>query len=529
MIKYLFIALLFNSILNSNGLKCIHTNPLNGATYDLNPMFNSSKVRYAARTSDVGYDIIFISTIFFDLCTDKPLPECVGNGSNVCQRLNRIDNGKYYNTYDLGDYYSSSFNSDGVTIRYKAQVSNLVPITDRCYGSYESGKRVNVVVVSSTQPQFCYYQIYLEGKIFCDCEDCSQPHGKCYNGNCQCNQYRTGEKCDKLNIRIESITQVTSEGIVFLIGDFQYITPTFQVLIGDSYCTSVILINSTTIEISVPPKGEGINSITITDGAATSYGSPEITYEYPIPCLYNCSQPHGECNLFLGVCRCDSQTNGTGCEKSRIYLDSIDPVDMSGGTTYLYGYFGITTLNLFISIGGSECINISQINEFLIKCDIGAGSTGFKDVLIQDRDLTIKAINSFQYYSPISINSPKQCFNDCGGPNQGACLSSGCSCYSPWIGNDLSFFKREIIIDSDFSLIVESKDSLTSICTNNNDLWIKDSILKLYTISGFALLGIIVVIFVYYKIKYDKNSKSKLKISNNENDSTELLILEKEN
>ncbi|KAN0040813.1 hypothetical protein ACTFIV_003349 [Dictyostelium citrinum] len=479
-IYLLIILLLINSISNTNGSNCLYTNPLNGAIYDLEPMFNSSNVRYAARTSDVGYDVLFISSIFFDLCTDIPLPECFGNGTKVCQRLNRVDNGKYYNTYDLGNYYSSTFDMDGVTIRYKATVSNSVPITDRCSWSYESGKRVSdfffkcnknlqkVVVVSSTQPQFCYYQIYLEGNIFCNCENCKDQHSKCYNGKCSCDQYSTGDYCEQLNVKIYSITTpATSEGITFLNGDFQYITSRFQVLIGGYECTGVKLINSSVIQITLPPKDESeLQNITITDGISSYYSPPNITYQYPPPCLYNCSPPHGECNFFTSVCTCDSQTNGTGCENNRINLDSIDPTDENGGTTYLYGYFGITTRKLVISIGGSECINIQQINETLIKCEVVPG-TGFKDVLLQDRDLQIRVTNLFQYFVPITTNSPKQCLNDCGGPNRGICLaSSGCSCISPWIGNDC--MSKIVTIPQPPTIFSNPSTEITFIDISNN-------------------------------------------------------------
>ncbi|KAN0019338.1 hypothetical protein ACTFIU_002546 [Dictyostelium citrinum] len=266
--------------------------------------------------------------------------------------------------------------------------------------------------------------------------NCSQPHGVCnlFEGICTCDNQTKGNGCQSLNIFIDSIISTTiNGGIGYLIGDFNFITLEFKVNIGESLCTNMKLINATTIEMLVPP-GEGFKNVTITDGIS-SYRSP-ILFEYiNVHCLYNCSQPHGQCNLFEGVCTCDSQTNGAGCENNRIYLDSIDPTDENGGLTYLYGYFGNTTSNLLILIGDSNCNNIKQINETLIQCDVGAG-TGFKDVLLQDRDLQVKVEKLFQYFVPITTNSPKQCLNDCGGPNQGACLSSGCSCISPWIGND---------------------------------------------------------------------------------------------
>ncbi|KAN0014404.1 hypothetical protein ACTFIU_000722 [Dictyostelium citrinum] len=267
--------------------------------------------------------------------------------------------------------------------------------------------------------------------------NCSQPHGVCnlFEGICTCDNQTKGNGCQSLNIFIDSIISTTiNGGIGYLIGDFNFITLEFQVNIGESLCTNVKLINASTIEMLIP-SGEGIKNVTITDGIS-SYRSL-ILFEYiNVPCLYNCSQPHGQCNLFEGVCTCDSQTNGTGCENNRIYLDSIDPTDENGGTTYLYGYFGNTTSSLLILIDDSNCNNIQQINETLIQCDVGAG-TGFKDVLLQDRDLQVKVEKLFQYFVPITTNSPKQCLNDCGGPNQGICLpSTGCSCISPWIGND---------------------------------------------------------------------------------------------
>ncbi|KAM9976055.1 hypothetical protein ACTFIR_009896 [Dictyostelium discoideum] len=266
--------------------------------------------------------------------------------------------------------------------------------------------------------------------------NCSQPHGECnlFLGICICDTQTNGTGCEFLNIKIDSINSTTiNGGIAYINGDFQFIIPNFNVFVGEKLIIDFELVNDTTIEISVPP-GVGFKNVTITDGIS-SYLSP-ILFEYiNVQCLSNCSQPHGECNLILGICTCDTQTNGTGCENSRIYIDSIDPTDENGGTTYLYGYFGNTTLNLYIQIGDNHCNNTQQINETLIKCDVGVGS-GFKDVLLQDRDLQVKVEKLFQYFAPITTNAPKQCFNKCGGPNQGVCLSSGCSCILPWIGND---------------------------------------------------------------------------------------------
>ncbi|KAM9943530.1 hypothetical protein ACTFIT_006928 [Dictyostelium discoideum] len=269
--------------------------------------------------------------------------------------------------------------------------------------------------------------------------NCSQPHGECnlFLGVCTCDNQTNGIGCEFLNIKIDSIISTTIiGGVGYINGEFQFIIPNFTIFVGETLGTEIELVNETTIRISVPP-GVGFKNVTITDGVS-SYLSP-ILFEYiNVPCLYNCSQPHGECNLFTGFCTCDSQTNGTGCEISRIYIDSIDPTDENGGKTYLYGFFGNTTSNLFIQIGDNHCNNTQQINETLIKCYVGIGS-GFKDVLLQDRDLQVKVEKLFQYFAPITTNAPKPCLNNCGGPNQGVCLSSGCSCISPWIGNDCMY------------------------------------------------------------------------------------------
>ncbi|KAM9992090.1 hypothetical protein ACTFIZ_012757 [Dictyostelium cf. discoideum] len=665
---YLFFYIFISSFLNINGSICSFENPNKNSVIDLEPILTTPP--YNVLMGDVGG---LKSYIYYDLCTNSPIPECNGIGVNVCQKLSSSE------IFDLGYFYYANFSNNWMQITYKSTINVNATSTCADPSAYEKYKRVtefkficnkdvpDINLVYASESIVCYYQIQMEGKYFCDCENCEQPHYSCYNGKCQCDKYTTGENCEQLkinifkvvstsiyggtgylfgdfgsivpnfevfiggqqcgyrrligqkkieilvppgsgnqsititdeissyhspilfeyifipcqsdcshphgycdilfgvcscdsqtegtnceflkikidsiisttinggvgylngdfqfitpnlnvffgetlctdvelvnastirilvppdngfknvtitdgissyfspilfeyinvpclyncsqphgecnfffgvctcdnqtigddceflNIKIHSIKSTkTNGGVGFINGDFQYIIPNFKVFIGEKLCKDVKLLNDTTIEISVPP-GVGFKNVTITDGKS-SYISP-ILFEYIIvPCLFNCSQPHGECD-FLGVCTCDTQTNGTGCENSRIYIDSIDPTDGNGGTTYLYGYFGNTTSNLYIQIGESYCNNIQQTNETLIKCDIGVGS-GFKDVLLQDRDLQVKVENLFQYFVPITTNEPKQCLNDCGGPNQGICLSSGCSCISPWIGND---------------------------------------------------------------------------------------------
>ncbi|KAN0047354.1 hypothetical protein ACTA71_001736 [Dictyostelium dimigraforme] len=432
------IVLIFNSFLFSNGSICTFNNTLN-TIYNLDPFFTIDKVPFSTPTTDVPPKK---SMVKFDLCTETPLAICGGIGTNACQILylnTEFDDDAYF--YDLGTFFNVTFVSNSLQIRYKANVYH-----PSCVRGMEINKRVTdfyfncnkaldeVVIVSGTEPIICYYKIEMEGKYFCDCDNCNKPHQICYNGECQCDQYTIGNNCQFLNITINTISFINfKSGIGLLIGDFQFIPSTFQVFLDDSLFINSTLINKTTIEILVPPDGN-FKNITITDGISFFF-SPILFEFIKFPCLFNCSQPHGQCNVYTGVCTCDGQTDGSFCENSKIYIDSIDPTDENGGTTYLYGYFGNITSNVSIFIGDSTCSNIQQLNESVIKCDVGIGS-GFKDVLFRDRDLQVKIDQLFQYFVPITANAPKQCINNCGGTDQGICLSSGCSCISPWIGND---------------------------------------------------------------------------------------------
>ncbi|KAN0040815.1 hypothetical protein ACTFIV_003351 [Dictyostelium citrinum] len=487
MIKYLLLLFFLNlSILISQGSICSYTNPHNSNIYDFEQIFTSKNTTienfsYVVNTNNNNNPLDY--NIYFNLCGNLSLVECDGIGTNVCQKLTNLSTGALYKIFDLGTLYNLTYMDDGMVIRYRS--SNITGDQDACINAYENRRRVtdfhlkcnetigdSVVVSGSESPIFslrCLYNISVESKIFCSCTNCTKPHqtGLCYNGICQCDQHTTGYHCEQLNIRIDSIISTTFKGgIGYLIGDFQFITSIFQVFLGESLCTNVEVINSTSaIKILVPP-GEGFKNVTITDGISSYV--PPILFEYiNVPCLYNCSQPHGQCNSFEGVCTCDSQTNGTGCENNRINLDSIDPTDENGGTTYLYGYFGNTTSNLFILVGDSKCNNIQQINETLIQCEVVPG-TGFKDVLLQDRDLIVKIEKLFQYFVPITTNSPKQCLNDCGGPNQGTCLApSGCSCISPWIGNDC--MSKLVVIPQPSTNYSDPSTEIPILDTSNNE------------------------------------------------------------
>ncbi|KAK5579588.1 hypothetical protein RB653_009272 [Dictyostelium firmibasis] len=295
--------------------------------------------------------------------------------------------------------------------------------------------------------------------------DCSSPHGQCdiFIGQCICDDQSKGENCQFLNIDIESCDSTNLNGGTSLIrGNFSFIPPKFDILIGKLIATDILVFNTSTIQFSIGA-GEGFQNVTISD-SISSYTSINLFVYKGKECPFNCSQ-HGICDPINGKCSCDTQTNGTGCEFSRIILNSIDPTDGNGGTTYLYGYFGTTTPDLSIKIGDALCTNILQINETSIKCDAGVGS-GFKTVFFQDRDLKASVVNLFQYFEPIIPNSPKKCLDDCGGPIKGVCTSNGCSCISPWMGNDC---KAKLVIVERPSLNYSNPTTDMEIIVNNNN------------------------------------------------------------
>ncbi|KAM9995147.1 hypothetical protein ACTFIY_001315 [Dictyostelium cf. discoideum] len=389
--------------------------------------------------------------ISFNLCSEKQVNVCNETVKYACQ-TNYDSSWVILDSFDLGSLNKTNFIDDGVTLTYRGYISPDSPRGWCSEGALEISYRItdfnllcdkgveNVDVLNATQPIGCYYNVTLKSKKFCECPlKCSPPHGKCVNGECVCDQFSNGTFCENLIITIDSVTNTTINGGIGYIhfSNFYMDSPIFQLKIGGVNCTNVELLNTSTIQFSIG-SGIGIHNVEIINGNS-SYLSYDL-FEYQ--CNTNCSPPHGKCNIKLGSCWCDTQTNGTNCENSTLFLINIDSTDENGGTTYLYGYFGITTSNLSIMIGDNYCINIEQLNETLIKCDVGKGS-GFKDVILKDRDLTVNVLNLFQYFKPITTDPPKQCIDNCGAPNNGICTSSGCVCISPWIGNDC---KSKIIL-----------------------------------------------------------------------------------
>ncbi|KAM9993621.1 hypothetical protein ACTFIZ_011592 [Dictyostelium cf. discoideum] len=446
MFKYLiFILILILNLQYSNGFDCIYSDIGRNTVYDLNSFYyypNGTVYKEYYR-SPALYNYNW--DIHFNLCSDKQLTVCNDTGKYACQ-TNYDNKWEIVDIYDLGSLNKTNFVDDGIILTYRGYIS---PNSSRGWcseGSYEVNYRItnfnllcdkgveNLDVFNSTEPMGCFYNVTLKSKNFCQCgpSQCSPPHGQCVNGECVCDQFSNGTFCENLIIIIDSVIGTTINGGIGYIhfSKFSMDFPMFQLKIGGVYCTDVILLNNSTLQFSIGP-GIGIHNVEIINGNSSyvSYNS----FEYR--CDTDCSPPHGECNVTLGSCSCDTQTNGTNCENSILFLNYIDPTDENGGTTFLYGYFGITTSNLSIMIGDYYCTNIEQVNETLIKCDVGMGS-GFKDVILKDRDLTVHVLNLFQYFTPITTNPPKQCIDNCGGSDNGNCTSKGCVCISPWIGND---------------------------------------------------------------------------------------------
>ncbi|KAM9975023.1 hypothetical protein ACTFIW_008497 [Dictyostelium discoideum] len=333
--------------------------------------------------------------------------------------------------------------------------------------------------------------------------DCSPPHGKCdlTLGSCSCDTQTNGTNCENLIITIDSVVNTTINGGIgyILFSNFPVTFPLFELKIGGVYCANVILFNSSTLQFTIGP-GIGIYNVEIINGNS-SYLSPN-SFEYQ--CNTDCSPPHGECNLTFGSCSCDTQTNGTNCENSKLFLNNIDPTDENGGTTYLYGYFGITTSNLSIVIGDNDCTNIEQLNETLIKCDVGKGF-GFKDVILKDRDLIVHVLNLFQYFTPITTNPPKHCIDNCGAPNNGICTPTGCMCISPWIGNDC---KSKIILIPQPSLNYSNPVTDIPLIDNKEDTKLFRSFISIVKLRELDFRSKQVTSFTFIEWEYYKINES---------------------
>ncbi|EGC33528.1 hypothetical protein DICPUDRAFT_36589, partial [Dictyostelium purpureum] len=190
-------------------------------------------------------------------------------------------------------------------------------------------------------------------------------------------------------------------------------------------------------------------NINMTCDSNTEFFSDEnLNNESPI-CVYNanvvtkyacktCSHlndcnEHGVCNPGAGkCCECDTQTNGDQCQKSRLYIGSVESTTVNGGTVYLYGYFGTITPQFNVTIGKLDCNNVHSYNDSVISCQVGAG-TGFQSVTINDKDLTAYGKDLFKYIK-LSFDCPNNCSNN------GECDTKigSCNCSDAYTGFDCS-------------------------------------------------------------------------------------------
>ncbi|KAN0007201.1 hypothetical protein ACTFIU_000395 [Dictyostelium citrinum] len=231
---------------------------------------------------------------------------------------------------------------------------------------------------------------------------------------------------------------------------------------------------------------------------STSIGSRFICRE----CLYNCSN-HGSCDVFTGNCSCDSQTQGFGCESSKLFISSSDSApEETGGLINIYGYFGNITSDAQIMIGDKLCKNPISLPPNVwntIQCTIEAGS-GVKNITFQDNALSTIGIDVFKYTPKIY-----QCLNDCSG-NQGKCdTSTGiCECSKGYSGLDCS---AQLNSNNNTQTSVNNGSSIIS---NEN---ISYSI-NIYSLVEFDINGILLNEFILY------NNWKLINNSNNNNNTT---------
>ncbi|KAM9988540.1 hypothetical protein ACTFIZ_012311 [Dictyostelium cf. discoideum] len=273
--------------------------------------------------------------------------------------------------------------------------------------------------------------------------ECS-PFGKCDDrvGICICNDVAIGTDCKTLNLQLDSvISTLITGGQVYLNGDFSNVKDqSLTIKIGNQECSNVKFNdnNFKVLECTIGA-GEGIKDIIISSGLLSFTKANSFEYQYYkcpldcstpngtcdsntgictcdnehigngceirfIECKDKCSTKHGICDNDNGNCKCDTQTKGLTCEESRLLIESSDSINSKGGTIHIIGYFGNPTSLLTIKIGESQCKNIKVFNETTLKCDIGEGK-GIHNITIIDDDLSFTAINKFQYLDEKTKNS----------------------------------------------------------------------------------------------------------------------------
>ncbi|KAM9966250.1 hypothetical protein ACTFIR_006449 [Dictyostelium discoideum] len=120
----------------------------------------------------------------------------------------------------------------------------------------------------------------------------------------------------------------------------------------------------------------------------------------------NCSESHGECNMYSGWCNCDQYTKGLSCDQLNASISSVETPTIDGGAVKLFGDFqNIFSIlgNIEISIGNSICNQIPMENtQFIITCTIEPGFYN-KTITLSDGNGATLSYKGFYYRWPCPV------------------------------------------------------------------------------------------------------------------------------
>ncbi|KAM9992924.1 hypothetical protein ACTFIY_010361 [Dictyostelium cf. discoideum] len=207
-----------------------------------------------------------------------------------------------------------------------------------------------------------------------------------YSSACQSNYYQIGSviEAESVEFPVNGLTIITSS---------YYFEPT-----NGNNCSESPVPNRRRIKfflICDPFKGLFTNRTEVLEAEACTY---QIEYYTSLvcDCNYGCSN-HGVCNA-NGTCLCDSKTNGTQCETSKIIINQVlYSRDIEEDNMALIGFFGNNFLisTTTVKIGNTyDCKNIKQINETYITCTT-TNLIGVQIVYYTDFDLSFNFSKDF--------------------------------------------------------------------------------------------------------------------------------------
>ncbi|KAM9964444.1 hypothetical protein ACTFIW_004208 [Dictyostelium discoideum] len=254
---------------------------------------------------------------------------------------------------------------------------------------------------------------------------------------CVCDSYTNGEICDHSRIEITNKLEVIANGgNVTFKGYFGDNSSPTEISIDEFKCDPIFYISENELKCKAG-ENQGTKDVILRIGKL----EPVHTKIFFNGCIGNCSS-NGECQFDREYkCNCNSLTNGKYCEHYDLNLNSIAPLNISGGITTLYGNFGSPNDNFpFIVYIGSyqQCINLTHINETTITCYVGPGS-GIHNAIISIGKFNSSAKVEFKYI---------ECSLNCS--NHGICLvleeygTGSCDCDSQTIGNSCEISKLYI-------------------------------------------------------------------------------------